>query len=790
MVGPTRLLLALGLLFASTAGPRTLAAPGDDPEPPPARPSADADLAGPPAEFVPLNPRTVEDRRRIEAIQAYGAARSLEDQRRLPEAIAELERALELDPGSVAVLRRLSRLRFALGRTEQAVEASRKALESEPDDTETVSRLVRYYERNEPEGAEALLNELRANPKLDPKSPTALLIDFSLGRLYGDRLQRIDRGDPRHAETLTKAADAFGRVLEALDRQEAARLPLADQPRIFGEAREADAYMVFGTVLEEAGRHDEAIRAFRRGLIYAPGEAQLKVRLARALLEAGRPAEALALAERLLNEADRRPDAYELLGRSLEALGRGDEVIPRLEAAAEADPQNRAVRYALADRYAKAGRRDDARGIFETLRATTPNAQDFGPLSAWLLQEGRDQDLIKLFGEAVTRRDSLEAIQPQLEAISNDPALVDRLLDAALKMMAEDPPSLSKESRRVLALVAEGPTKKTGKLAELLRLAVRRDPNPQDYTDLVDTLSGLGLFDEAAGTQEEMLIKYPALRGARTLATLGRVLFQAGSKEKALDALDEARRLEPNNMEVLYYQTLVLSGLGRTDQALEAIREVLKLDPDNELFNRLLGSVLMQAGRDDDAIAHFRALLDRYPTNEEIVRVSRSGLSAIYVNRGDYAQGEAELEILFRKDPDDAGVNNDLGYLYADQGKNLEQAEAMIRKALEEDQENGAYLDSLGWVLFKRGKVKEAVETLKQAVDSGDDADGTINDHLGDAYFRLGEFAKARESWDVAAKLAESSQVGGEKRLPEIRKKLESLKEVEAAPRPATGEKP
>ena len=45
------------------------------------------------------------------------------------------------------------------------------------------------------------------------------------------------------------------------------------------------------------------------------------------------------------------------------------------------------------------------------------------------------------------------------------------------------------------------------------------------------------------------------------------------------------------------------------------------------------------------------------------------------MNKGDYAKGEAELEILLQRNPDDPGPNNDLGYLYAEQGKNLEKAE-------------------------------------------------------------------------------------------------------------------
>ena len=131
-------------------------------------------------------------------------------------------------------------------------------------------------------------------------------------------------------------------------------------------------------------------------------------------------------------------------------------------------------------------------------------------------------------------------------------------------------------------------------------------------------------------------------------------------------------------------------------------RDSLKADPTNPDFNRLLGGTLTQFGKNDEAIALYKGLLERYPTNEEMIRLAHSGLSVIYVNQGDYTKGEAELEILWERSPDEPGINNDLGYLYADQGKKLEQAEAMIRKAVQEDPDNAAYLDSLGWVLFKQ----------------------------------------------------------------------------------------
>ncbi|MEJ7639271.1 MAG: tetratricopeptide repeat protein, partial [Singulisphaera sp.] len=151
-----------------------------------------------------------------------------------------------------------------------------------------------------------------------------------------------------------------------------------------------------------------------------------------------------------------------------------------------------------------------------------------------------------------------------------------------------------------------------------------------------------------------------------------------------------------------------------------------------------------------EALALYKGLLEKYPNNEGVVHLARSGLSVIYVNRGDFAKGEAELEALLEREPEDAGVNNDLGYLYADQGKNLEKAEAMIRKAIQEEPENPAYLDSLGWVLFKRGKAKEAVGHLEKAVSLPTGTDATIQEHLGDVYFQLQRPDKAKAAWKAA----------------------------------------
>ncbi len=105
------------------------------------------------------------------------------------------------------------------------------------------------------------------------------------------------------------------------------------------------------------------------------------------------------------------------------------------------------------------------------------------------------------------------------------------------------------------------------------------------------------------------------------------------------------------------------------------------------MYEITLGGILTKFGRNDEAIKIYEDLLKRLGGDDqfaEIVSMIRQSLSVIYVNQGNFAKGEAELEAALQRNPDEPGPNNDLGYLYAEQGKNLEKAELMIRKALQE----------------------------------------------------------------------------------------------------------
>src|SRR4051794_38445054 len=101
MSGPNRRILrGLACLLAMLASGSSRAA--DRPTPPSGTGGAAADRASfytlpgedPPQVFVPLHPRTVEERRQIEALTDYSAARAFEHENLWSDAIALLEKAL------------------------------------------------------------------------------------------------------------------------------------------------------------------------------------------------------------------------------------------------------------------------------------------------------------------------------------------------------------------------------------------------------------------------------------------------------------------------------------------------------------------------------------------------------------------------------------------------------------------------------------------------------------------------------------------------------------------------
>ena len=125
-----------------------------------------------------------------------------------------------------------------------------------------------------------------------------------------------------------------------------------------------------------------------------------------------------------------------------------------------------------------------------------------------------------------------------------------------------------------------------------------------------------------------------------------------------------------------------------------------------------------------------------------------------------------------------------MGYLWAEQGKNLERAEKMIRKALKAEPDNPAYLDSLGWVLFKLDRIEEAIPPLEQATQNSFGGDATLWDHLGDVLLKAMQTEKAIEAWQTALEHSEEENSPDLQLNERIKEKLKQHG-AQSRPKPA-----
>ena len=178
-----------------------------------------------------------------------------------------------------------------------------------------------------------------------------------------------------------------------------------------------------------------------------------------------------------------------------------------------------------------------------------------------------------------------------------------------------------------------------------------------------------------------------------------------------------------------------------------------------------LGQVYLKFNAPQKAVQTFAKVLD----DDNGYVPALSGIGMAYQMQDDVKQAEVYLrraiDLSSKEELPDA--YNALGYLYAEQGINLDEAETLVRRALKSVPKSGAYLDSLGLIYFKQGKLDAAIENLEQAIRYLPDTPEILL-HLVDAYLEKGLKQKAVQTLEQAILLEPNNA--------EFQRRLEAVK--------------
>ncbi len=183
------------------------------------------------------------------------------------------------------------------------------------------------------------------------------------------------------------------------------------------------------------------------------------------------------------------------------------------------------------------------------------------------------------------------------------------------------------------------------------------------------------------------------------------------------------------------------------EKAEKLLSQATKVDPHNQEAWQLLITVLIRQNKWDEA--------KKLPAEIRDKKVKAGVLTVLadiaYLRR-DWKEAEAIYKQVLELDPNNATALNNYGYMLAELGERLDEAEKMIRKALKIRPNEPAFWDSLGWVYFQRGEYKEALRWVEKAVKA-QPHDAELRYHLGMIFWKLGEREKALRELKEAVKI-------------------------------------
>ena len=352
------------------------------------------------------------------------------------------------------------------------------------------------------------------------------------------------------------------------------------------------------------------------------------------------------------------------------------------------------------------------------------------------------------------------------------------MLDKAKSL---DPDNLEVRYDEVNLLAVQGQTDKAIEaLKSLLKDTERKSYSEGEKSNRANFLERLGELYRSANQYQAAVDTFRQIAdldsdaAPRAAAEVVDTYRAAKDFKNARAEADAALKKYPNDRALKMVHASLLADMGKTDQAVSELRTLLTGDRDLQTQLTIAG-IYEKARRYEDMgkVLDAAEKLAESKSEKEMVYFTRG---AMYERVKNFDASEAEFRKVLDLNPDNASALNYLGYMFADRGIRLDEAQKLISRALELDPDNGSYLDSLGWVYFRLNRLDDAEQMLVRALSKIEDP--TVHDHLGDVYAKLGKTKDAITQWQASLKEADgdtqSDMEPGE--VAKITKKLEDAK--------------
>lgn len=611
------------------------------------------------------------------------------------------------------------------------------------------------------------------------------------------RAETVLRLAPRHPGGLT----LLGNALAGLNDTDGAMERLNDA--IIADPGQGALYSNLGALQLARGDRQMAEASFKRAIRSSPTRAEPRVALAHFYRSQGRDAEAEAILREAVALDPTSVQVNSNLAELFIRTGRALEAEIPLKALADAR-KDAASQFVLADYYSRTGRSTEAAAILDKL-TTTKETYGLAKarLAAIDYTQGRAREAHQILDELLTRephnrmglllkgrlllieKKHDEAMAFAKRALAADPehgadayfltgqvfiaqGRTDEAQEALKHVLKLEPRALSAQIALSRLYALQGNKQAAVEFAQ--QAAVAAPDDPEARLALVRAVRGAGEIDRASRELRALLVQFPkssavhveaaALAMSRKDLPAARAEFNLALEldAKASDALaglvaldltaKDARsalgRVEtrlsaaPQDARAWLLAARAYAMVGDAAQAQRALLKTLALDSTNLEAFAMLGDVYALQGNLPQALQQFEAWASREP--KSILAHTMVALTLERLNRT--AEAKSKYERILEIDPHAAVAANNLAWLHAETGGNLDLATDLAQMAKSQAPDHPAFNDTLGWIFYKKNLAEQSIPLFQQALEK-DPTNALTHFHLGMAYAKLGEDSKA-----------------------------------------------
>ncbi len=725
--------------------------------------------------------------------------------RKFHDALMQFRSAAESDSDSAKAHWGLARAYENLGQFNEALEELRKAVDLDGTNLEAKSKLGNYYLLIRPPLITEAEDIQKAVVEADPSFVEGHILKASIlatqNRPESEVVAKVTEAieiDPRRIETYLSLSRYY------VSREKVPEAEAAIQKGIEMNPSGAIGYVEYGRFLTYANRNAEAEAQFTKAIAAEQGNIEAHEAIADFYVATKQNEKAEAEFKNLVTIQENSPESRLVLADFYATTSRQSEAIEVLTAIVADAPDYVRARYRLGQIYLD---QKDTAKVTEQLEALFKiNDSDIEALmlrARMYLQESKAdlavKDLEDILKKQPSQRDALYYISQAKIAIGQ--------IDQARAFIADieryHPKYLRVGLLKIQAAFSAGEPENALKQAnELLTKVNAATPDAYNSVNALHDLQVKGLTSrglaflelgkliDAHVDLERVLAMTPTSSSA--MVNLAKVYTARRDGAKALEYYEKALLADAANFDAMSGIVTISIQMKRTDQAHAKLGELITRNAgrgdvlaalhylNSQVFAAEKNaasqeSELMQAMSLDPnylpAYSSFAALLvGRNQTGEAIAQyqkvVAMKPSAPVYTLLGileDSRSNTAEAEKHYRQAldivPDSPIAANNLAWLIAENGGNLDEALQLASAAVAKDQTVAGFYDTLGWVYLKKGLYSPAVEQLRKAIAlderSGRPETAGYRVRLATALSMAGDKASARREVETSLRSAD-----------------------------------